>query len=668
MNEVINIDGAQQQDRDFKMPEIGQWYWIKQKVSDSYKMEGNPHPDYKWFACAYMIGSNYVEFRSTNNGCATYDRIHFNDLEEKIIYEPNYKKIIEQNAKLYQNKIQSNIKEIQRITKSLGVIRGDFIDSPSDKPGLVPVTSNIDVKSYKNELIKAKEETIPNLQEQIKIDQEQLKRCISLEALGMTAIAKSFENVVGELEKRIFHVTLYAGLSEEIELVREGEAAKIDDKVHLMQRRLYMDEECLLNYKHGGMEFKHITEFDEWISEDENFYRCLPFPKCIVTFKVRRLKKSRYARDFMSMLFNFHLEKMDSTTFMYIRNGDKLYRMSTTMDFGEMIFPNLTDFDPQSPKMIKTWGDSLQDIMSTKDWEYHRDEEIKTKKAYEQWWIDNPYEKWLKDNNREDDGDDFFYRVANPYRNHSYDSYTSDKWQPLDKNNVFYDEGMKSINDKMEEYNRIALIVQGLLDRSDVLAPLPVVNLRNNMDFQERVKLLYDGDHVLYHGEKPSVKEYVDYCNSQITKDSVFFGQYDYWERAEAKKENKRAERRYWNGGDRERDVERYRPYGNPGPYSISSGKLQPRVRRVKFEWQRQIVSFANGRYGEMKNTSISVPIDELFNVSAYKIGDYKRFFQDPRTRQEYLKWAPMLLAAEEYHAGTWKEGRDFSGRSVVRF
>lgn len=42
----------------------------------------------------------------------------------------------------------------------------------------------------------------------------------------------------------------------------------------------------------------------------------------------------------------------------------------------------------------------------------------------------------------------------------------------------------------------------------------------------------------------------------------------------------------------------------------------------------------------------------KLLNVSAYTPGDFKQFFADPRTRAEYLKWAPLLLAAEEFHAG----------------
>ena len=49
--------------------------------------------------------------------------------------------------------------------------------------------------------------------------------------------------------------------------------------------------------------------------------------------------------------------------------------------------------------------------------------------------------------------------------------------------------------------------------------------------------------------------------------------------------------------------------------------------------------------------TKIVVNVDTLFNVSAYKPGDFKQFYSDPRTRAEYLQWAPLLLTAENWHA-----------------
>jgi hypothetical protein len=55
----------------------------------------------------------------------------------------------------------------------------------------------------------------------------------------------------------------------------------------------------------------------------------------------------------------------------------------------------------------------------------------------------------------------------------------------------------------------------------------------------------------------------------------------------------------------------------------------------------------------------IRVHGSKLFNVSGYKPGDYKQFYIDPRSREKYLKWAPLLLAAEEWHAGNLdREGK----------
>lgn len=47
----------------------------------------------------------------------------------------------------------------------------------------------------------------------------------------------------------------------------------------------------------------------------------------------------------------------------------------------------------------------------------------------------------------------------------------------------------------------------------------------------------------------------------------------------------------------------------------------------------------------------------KLLNVSAYTPGDYKQFYADPRTRADYLKWAPLLLAAEDFYARKKNEG-----------
>lgn len=80
----------------------------------------------------------------------------------------------------------------------------------------------------------------------------------------------------------------------------------------------------------------------------------------------------------------------------------------------------------------------------------------------------------------------------------------------------------------------------------------------------------------------------------------------------------------------------------------------KPRARKAVFRWDKSARSYYAYDPDDEDNISrkLIVPIDKLFNVSAYKPGDYLQFFVDPRTREQYLKWANCLLAAEEYHAG----------------
>ncbi len=52
----------------------------------------------------------------------------------------------------------------------------------------------------------------------------------------------------------------------------------------------------------------------------------------------------------------------------------------------------------------------------------------------------------------------------------------------------------------------------------------------------------------------------------------------------------------------------------------------------------------------------IRVPISELYNISDYRIGDYKQFYLDKRTRREYKKWAQFMITAEQYHKGNIEE------------
>lgn len=89
---------------------------------------------------------------------------------------------------------------------------------------------------------------------------------------------------------------------------------------------------------------------------------------------------------------------------------------------------------------------------------------------------------------------------------------------------------------------------------------------------------------------------------------------------------------------------------GDPGPGRLARpSKVMKRAEKVVFTWMRD--RRTNSRWSEPPiKATITVPFESLFNISAYKQGDYKVFFRDPRTREKYLQWAPLLITAENYY------------------
>lgn len=232
----------------------------------------------------------------------------------------------------------------------------------------------------------------------------------------------------------------------------------------------------------------------------------------------------------------------------------------------------------------------------------------------------------------------------NPYSN--YPSYDLDEYQPLDYSNVYFNEAMEDIKDKMDLANRMALIIQGILDRSKVFYPHAPAKTWEPDNFNALISLVYDASMTLLYGEAPDITEYIRKCNALAGPDSVFYGQRDAWKRREAEKENERN--RY---KDSYNPKEFYEPWNDPGPVVVSPPqKWMPRAKKAKFDCKRSDFS------GKMTHASITCELDTLFNVSAYKPGDFKQFYRAPRTRQEYLKWAPMLLSAEKYYAEKLKQ------------
>jgi len=660
-------------------PAIGQWYWVKGDREDyacsSHPAIGFPGDEYGWFGCIVLVGSNMVELHSPSSGRDGYSttRVLFEDMDDQLLYEPDHQGVIARSLSHYQEEVNRQIAEVKRITSRLGVV-GNAIEEhqPSDGAALMVLSSENDPDRYKNQLIKARDEDLPTLFDDIKQSNAAVAKWMSAETTGLLAEASQLDGTIGRIEQRIFNVELYAGLTENVALVREGDTAGYADKIHLMQRMMFMDEECLLDYEAGGMDIESINQFDAWLSREANLDRCLPFPKTVVLFRVRRNIKGRTAD--LNPFIKVALEQEDKLTFMYIRNGGNLYRLNCAFEFGEKMFPDEGSLDLGEPMMAKMFCSSVDKLMPRREWEDRLAEAkgkvLEEKRLSDQWIAENPEEKWLEKWRREHPGKEpgkGAWIRSNPYRSWlNGEQPTSRKlseledYEPFDQGNLFYDEIMARLRDEMGRFNRVALILQGLLDRSPVLHPHPKARTWEAAGFELAFELIYDGSNVLYHGDAPDFEAYRQSVNAVADEDSVFYGQQDYWEQLEAEKECRRRDND-WRDEGKYRPV-RWKPYGNPGPGRIAKpSKFLKKSQKVRFSWERMRLKRPRwiGDPDGPIATHVTVPLDELFNVSGYQPGDYKRFFQDPRTRQEYLKWAPFLLSAEDYHSGVLKSDQE---------
>ncbi|HEC61952.1 MAG TPA: hypothetical protein ENI27_06815 [bacterium] len=620
---------------------LGTWVWVY-----NHKPENGSDEIEGWLGCIVHVGSNYVKVEEPHTSRNSYhsERIHKDDISELLKIEPDPDSVIGKYIKEYKGEVQSLLGEAKRLVESLGLSThmlpgGEDVSSRA----LVLVSETPDIKSHKNALVKAKDKTLPDIFKKIKENNSELVRWMSAKALPMMAMAGQTRHAVDDIEDRVFTIELYAGLLEEIELVRKGKPAGLDDKLHVMQRRCYMDEECLLGYKTGGIDITNLGQFDKWLSKKTNLERVLPFPRCMVAFQVRRYVKEReWDGTFGGVFIKVQLDQQDKLTFLYIRNGKRLYRLNTELTFGSKIFPDRDQYVLSENMWAKMFANKVEELVPDREYQ----DTLKTLKKRER-ERKQKEKKWKKKN----PGRDGFH---NPYMNYGvdFDKDVLRGYEPYDPTSVYYDDIHRKVERQIKQYNRIAVIVQGLLDRSKVLHPHPPAKLWTLEGFAAAVELVYDADRVLYAGETPDFGAYREKCNESMKQGSVTVGQEEYWEKKEAVK--------YMNGPCAPTNyiVKRHQPSGNPGPGFLARiDRWASRVRKATYRWERERQTYQwyyRQRTGPIQ-TGVVVPASQLFNVDAYQPGDYKQFFEDPRTRAGYLKWSEMLLAAEEYHAGNLK-------------
>lgn len=699
----VPVSSAERLERDDDTPAIGSWWWVfvreseEVDVSDREDEEG-PSEDVvrdmtapkgrkrRWLGCVTSTGSNFAELEGYRRSV----RIALDDFHKRCARVTDPTCYTGEKIAEHRGNVRKLMAQISEVCHRLGVPIHQALSEGSNAPdsgaALAIVHGVADAKQYQKDLVKAKEKTLPELFKKVEGHHEIMARWMRVEMIPSKAELERVKGVTDVLENKIGMVELYAGLAEEVEQVRKGRPAKDDEKVHLIQRRHYMDEECLARYEAGGMSFKDIGAFDKWIGRDDNLFRLFPFPRTVIAFRVRH--HDRRSDDDSSIEAHIQLRienEQNKRTFLYIRNGYQLWRVETAIRFDEELFPNKTDHDLLSDAELWINPDR-----------HHRDDFVQSRRSIDAMRIHHQRKRdhaawrlrqWHRAGCPGTEDPPWTYTVASgdlyEYESHSIrmggwssvrGNYKrvppggtlpitgrpgtdvghdpSAGYRLLTPEDIYFDDAMTHIREVTTKHNQIAVIIQGLLSRSVCLHPHPPWEIWKPEGFAQGIELVYDVSRAVTAGEEIDFKAYRAQLNKSIRPGCYTLGQSQAWHT--------------WMREHHGQDWRRYMPggYGNSGPGKIARVVKVRRNGNCVFEWtrerQRPVLGWkpCEDRPGWRTRTHSYPPIpvrwecpaEHLTCVDAYTPGDYRMFFDDPRTREQYLKWAPILLAAEDWH------------------
>lgn len=573
---------------------IGSWYTIDDSI---------------W--CVTKIGSNYYEL--TDVYSRTYRVLKSEFCGHERLDNPS--EYVQQKLKSIQLQISEKMESIREINSNL-LIQGDFSKNSS---AIVPSAYSDRVDNYKLSLIEAEGKTLPDLFQSVKDLNKELSIWMCAGAIPVRSQIKNFSDIKNDLQQKIHAVELYSGIQEDLVHIKSGVFGSRDEKIHLLQRRHYMDEECLIGYKAGGIDISSIEKFDAWLSQEENFERILPFEKCVVGFRVRRFEKDRYPTGFHDFIRCITSSSEDKKTFLYIRNGQNLFRLDTNIEIQHELFPDSDVFGGEK-LYAKVFSGSVREFIRKSEFDFLQEQKEKQTREYEQALRDDP---------------DNAYKHAPSAGFYQY--------HPYDESSVYFDDMSDFIRDELMKQRHLVLILQGLLDRSVVFDPHPGWNLFKPHDFLQAVKPVYDVSRALTSAEKPNIEEFFNNCNKGIRAGSVTVGQEVLWEMEQAVVETQRLRR---HGIFRDFALHRFSPPDDPGPGTFAK-VYQVKNGNVIYAWNKEYV----GKDGNLKKVrkTFKCPINQVLDVGGYRAGQFRQFYDDPRTRSDYLTWAPLLLLAENY-------------------
>jgi len=268
--------------------------------------------------------------------------LNIDEFEECFEFAPN-------GLRERQEKMLELTTSLHNIGNRQEQLRIESADTPSVEEEDVPVDPGTEIALKRDPAklaisLKKTKTLAARAKTQVARRQKALQKFMKEQEIIMRERANALSKTIKQAEQVIYVLNAYLGKDEEIVQIADGEPAPADTKIVMRQLILFMDEETAAasNFaKRGGLDWKTIDEFDEWIKDPKNLKQCLPEEKGVVAFKPRRNNKFYDDNPFI----NTELNRQNKCLYILIRNGEKLYRIYTTLWLDDVFFPRKNEFD-----------------------------------------------------------------------------------------------------------------------------------------------------------------------------------------------------------------------------------------------------------------------------------------------------------------------------------
>ena len=172
-------------------PKVGRWYWVKHSKTE----------EPRWLGCVVHVGSNYVRLK----GVRFSRRVHIDAFFGWCVFEPNPDSVIGSYVATHQHRTFELMEKVREVTARLGVGVNPALTTGSETHALTLRRSE-PMDEYKTALVKAKNETLPALFNEIKGEHAALARWMKARLIPLKAQAGSLTPAIKSVEDCIFSV------------------------------------------------------------------------------------------------------------------------------------------------------------------------------------------------------------------------------------------------------------------------------------------------------------------------------------------------------------------------------------------------------------------------------------------------------------------------------